>query len=78
MSKQTTPLPCPFCGRAPRVTRGKKGHCQLHGEPFQAVRVACETSDCVANPAIEGGDIYNGGEPQARAQAVARWNTRAA
>jgi hypothetical protein len=30
------PLPCPFCGGAPRMDLAKKTYCQLHGEPAQA------------------------------------------
>lgn len=70
-------LPCPFCGAIPRVELGKKGHCSLHGEPFQPVVVRCATSDCPANPQVSAGDIFNGGRASAQAKAVTLWNRRA-
>jgi len=72
----TGPLPCPFCGRVPIVHLGKKGHCQLHGDPYQAVVVACRTSDCSAKPSVAAGDLYNGGEAKAKKEAIALWNRR--
>lgn len=74
---QTTVQPCPFCGSNPRVERGKKGHCSLHGDPFQPIIVRCAAAKCPAKPHVAGGDVFNGGEAGARAAAIARWNTRA-
>ena len=83
MTHQAAPelLPCPFCKQKPRVSRGTKGSCQLHGDPYQAMRVVCETRTCPARPQVQAGDIYNGGEPKARLEAITLWNnalTRAA
>ena len=69
--------PCPFCGRKPRIDLGKKRYCQLHGEPSQAVIVSCYNPSCKAHPSVQAGDVFNGGEDAARAEAVAAWNTRA-
>ncbi len=73
---QTTPLPCPFCGKAPRICLGKKGHCQLHGDPYQAIEVYCFENYCPAKPKVAAGDVYNGGEGKAREEAIALWNRR--
>jgi phage terminase large subunit GpA-like protein len=72
------PLPCPFCGGAPRMDLAKKTYCQLHGEPAQAVRVYCYHSGCDARPSVSAGDVFNGGEVRARAEAIERWNRRPA
>lgn len=69
-------LPCPFCGSKPRVELGKRGSCQLHGEPFQAVLIRCAKHECPAKPSVADGDIFNGGERKARQEAIAAWNTR--
>ena len=69
-------LPCPFCGATPIWGRGKRGSCQLHGEPFQAVTIHCVVA-CPAKPMVSAGDIYNGGEHKARLEAAAIWNKRA-
>jgi hypothetical protein len=71
------PEPCPFCGRKPRVELGKKGHCSLHGEPFQPALIRCTTTDCPAKPQVQAGDVFNGGLAQATNEAIAKWNTRA-
>lgn len=68
---------CPFCGYAPYVDLGKKGSCQLHGEPFQSVRVYCKNHDCAAKPNIFAGDIYNVGKDKAEDEAISLWNRRA-
>lgn len=70
-------LPCPFCGGKPVVQDGKKGHCQLHGDPFQGMRIYCKTNGCPAHAGLERGDIYNGGKEKAREEAIAAWNRRA-
>ena len=59
-------LPCPFCGGRPRVDLAKKTFCQLHGEPSQQVTVYCYHADCVSKPSVSAGDVFNGGEAQAR------------
>lgn len=69
--------PCPFCGFLPYVDLGKKGSCQLHGEPFQSVLVHCKKQECPAKPSIQAGDIYDGGKDKAEEEAVAKWNRRA-
>ena len=69
-------LPCPFCGSIPIYSLGKRGSCQMHGDPFQAVIVRCNNSRCPANPRVEAGDVYNGGEAQAKAKASEKWNER--
>ena len=70
-------LPCPFCGGRPRVDLAKKTFCQLHGEPSQQVTVYCYHADCVSKPSVSAGDVFNGGEAQAREKAIAAWNRRA-
>jgi hypothetical protein len=70
-------LPCPFCGNAPYFELGKRGNCQLHGEPFQSIIIRCKKSDCPAKPLIAAGDIFNGGEAKAKKEAAKLWNTRA-
>jgi len=77
-SQTTELLGCPFCGSLPRVELGKKGSCQLHGEPFQPVIVRCADHDCFANPKVQAGDIFNGGEVEARKTAINKWNRRSA
>jgi hypothetical protein len=67
---------CPFCGSKPFVEQGKRGSCQLHGEPFQSVVIRCKKQECPAKPLIQAGDIFNGGYEKAKAEAVAIWNTR--
>jgi hypothetical protein len=52
----------------------KHHHCQLHGEPSQAVIVRCKTVLCPAKPCVAAGDIYNGGKEKARNEAIAKWN----
>jgi hypothetical protein len=54
---------------------GKKGSCQLHGEPMQSVTLACRMG-CRVRPSVSGGDIFNGGESQARNEVARIWNTR--
>lgn len=68
---------CPFCGSIPFVEQGKKGNCQLHGEPFQAVVVHCKKHECPAKPRISAGDIFNGGYEKAADEAISLWNRRA-
>ena len=70
-------LPCPFCGGRPRVDLAKKTFCQLHGEPSQQVTVYCYHVDCVSKPSVSAGDVFNGGEAQAREKVIAAWNRRA-
>jgi hypothetical protein len=74
-------LPCPFCGCNPKISLGKKTHCQLHGEPSQGFIVFCDWRDCVAKPKVEAGNIYNGigdeiYKKEAREEAIKAWNTR--
>lgn len=70
-------LPCPFCGARPIIREGKKGYCQLHGEPNQGIKVFCPTSGCGAAAGVEAGDIYDNGVDKAKSEAVASWNRRA-
>lgn len=71
--------PCPFCGSKPLIHLGKKNYCQLHGDPYQGYIVKCSNGYCVARNGIGGvGDIFNGGKEKAYAEAVSKWNTRAA
>ncbi len=70
-------LPCPWCGKKPIVGLGKKGSCQLHGEPYQCVVISCTWQECPARPCVSRGDIYNGGRPLAQKEAAEVWNTRA-
>jgi len=67
---------CPFCNSQPYFGLGKKGNCQLHGEPFQSVVIFCKKHECPAKPKVEGGDIYNGGEAKARIEVAKLWNRR--
>lgn len=67
---------CPFCGSVPYIDLGKRGNCQLHGEPYQSVIVHCKNTSCAARPSITAGDIYNGGKPKAEDEAIALWNRR--
>jgi len=69
-------LDCPFCGKKPQVALGKKNYCQLHGDPYQGVRVFCVENYCPAKPAIQAGDVYNGGEWKAMDEAIVLWNRR--
>lgn len=73
--------PCPFCGCRPKISLAKKTHCQLHGEPSQAILIYCDWKDCSAKPRIEAGNIYNGiGDVLYRdketKEAIEVWNTR--
>ncbi|WP_306127922.1 Lar family restriction alleviation protein [Roseovarius sp. MMSF_3350] len=69
-------LPCPFCGVPPRIRLGKKGSCQMHGDPFQPVVIECDYSQCRRVVMVSAGDVYNGGEQKARREAAEAWNTR--
>ena len=69
-------LPCPFCGSRPIIREGKKGHCQLHGDPYQGIKVSCPNSGCAAWAGLEAGDIYNGGIDKAKDTAITAWNRR--
>ena len=63
--------------RVRRLRRlGKKGHCQLHGDPYQAIEVYCFENYCPAKPKVAAGDVYNGGESKAREEAINLWNRR--
>lgn len=78
MTEQLKILPCPFCGGdKPKIFQGKKGSCQLRGEPYQSIIIKCEKDRCPVKPKVEAGDIYCGGYEQAKRAAVAKWNTRA-
>lgn len=68
--------PCPFCLSKPSIETGKLYHCQLHGEPSQAIVIRCKNNSCFARPSIQAGDIYNGGKNKAQLQAIKKWNTR--
>lgn len=74
--EMSKPLPCPFCRSIPKVDLGRKGYCQLHGDPYQPVIVSCSNRECAASACVSAGDIYNGGEPKARLEAIAIWNKR--
>ena len=39
------PLPCPFCGAVPKLSR--------RGSPFCFFMVMCQADECPANPAAE-------------------------
>lgn len=67
---------CPFCGTSPKARQGKVTHCQLHGEPAQAVIVYCDFRFCHVKPSVTAGDIYNGGYYKAKLEAVKKWNAR--
>jgi hypothetical protein len=67
---------CPFCGSKPKIKLGKKGHCQLHGDPYQGVVIYCDNHECKIKCGVEAGDIYNGGETKAREEVKKIWNTR--
>ena len=67
---------CPFCGEKPFIEDGKRGNCQLHGEPFQPIVIRCHCRSCPARPAISAGDIYNGGRDKAILEAAKVWATR--
>jgi len=69
---------CPFCGSTTYIDLGKKGSCQLHGEPFQSIIIHCKKHECPAKPKVEGGDIYNGGKEKAIKEVSIKWNTRTA
>lgn len=69
-------LQCPFCGSRPRIELGKRGSCQLHGEPFQSVLIRCAKYECPCKPKCEAGDIFNGGKELAEKEAIAKWNNR--
>ena len=77
-SEKLLPKPegCPFCGSQPRIERGKRGSCQLHGEPFQGVVIRCAKHECPVKPKVQAGDIFNGGEEKAKQEAIQIWNTR--
>ena len=67
-------VPCKCCGSRPFIDKGKRGSCQLHGEPFQAILIVCKKRECAAKPKVEGGDIFNGGEQKAKLEAIDKWN----
>ena len=70
-----TILPCPFCGKTPRLEKGKKSFCQLHGEPSQPMIVRCANTSC-CRPQWAAGDVFNGGEEKAKLEVIEKWNTR--
>lgn len=69
-------LGCPFCNSQPFIEDGKRGSCQLHGEPFQPIIIRCKKHECHAKPSISWGDIYNGGRLKAIQEAAQKWNKR--
>lgn len=69
--------PCPWCASRAKWKLDKVYHCQLHGEPSQSVIVYCDFHKCAAKPKAYGGDVYNGGQNDARDKAAVLWNTRA-
>lgn len=56
--------------------QGKKGHCQLHGDPYQGIIIKCSNPYCFAREGASFGDIYNGGERKAKDEAIQKWNSR--
>ena len=60
MKKQSKPLPCPFCGRKPRVII-------YHEMRPDQVIVGCQTNECAVNPWVLGAT---------REEAIERWNIR--
>ncbi len=60
--------PCPFCGKQPVLRKTKVRHCQLHGEPYQDVYVACASSQCFIKPKTN--------EEVHKEHALEQWNRR--
>jgi hypothetical protein len=69
---------CSFCGSTPVFELGKRENCQLHGEPYQPMIIKCKNHQCFVKPSTTGGDIFNGGETEARKQVAKQWNKRTA
>lgn len=69
-----TPLPCPFCGKAP-ATGPKKP--EIHGSAWGYV--GCESKSCAINPSVEDGEdcADERGTGAYIDCAIRRWNKRA-
>jgi DNA-binding XRE family transcriptional regulator len=69
-----TPLPCPFCGKDPKVHPRTP---ELEGGAWGAVR--CNNIECFVNPTVDDGELISDerGSEAYRQAAIKRWNVRA-
>ena len=70
----TKPLPCPFCGKKPKVfplPNHSGGNCWG--------QVCCENIRCAANPIVADGEMVSDdrGSNAYKGAAILRWNKRA-
>lgn len=67
------PLPCPFCGRKPKVLPTNP---KIEGDAWAAV--ACFSTKCFACPVVGDGDnlAANYGSGFYKDLAISRWNKR--